>query len=196
MTTAHETTPLPVSHSERNLRVAFAATLVFLGGYLVIASLTGQLTVTLTGLGPQNPALGVLLVLQFIFALLVVVAGLLVAPGAAAPKAIASAIVVVGIVIALALFAARISGALRLPRELNFVMNPYVFAVLIIGIAWLIVRRAGLGWLSLIGVVLLAVVAVAMVFAGIDGIVTQLVMLALSAVVGAGIIAAGRPWRD
>lgn len=173
-----------------------AAVLAFLGGHLVISPFLSSLPMTVVGFGAGTPALVALLVGQFAFALLVVLAGILVAPASAGAKVVASAVVVAGLVISLVLIAARLSGTLGLPREASFVLDPFFLTLLVIGVAWLIVRRARLGWLALVPVVVTAPVPFLITFAGLEGAFTPLVMFTLSGVIGAGIIVAGRPWRD
>lgn len=187
----------PTDVPRRSARGYLAAALVFLGGYLVISSLVGSLVMTLWGFGAGSPAFVVLLLAQFAFAVLVLVSGLLVSPGTGAAKTSAVTLVVVGIIGALIVIGARTSGALRFGPEVGAVLaNPYLLTALIGGIAWLIVRRARLGWLSLLAVVILAPVPYLLALSGFEGALTPLVMFTLTAVVGAGIVAAGKPWRD
>lgn len=188
------------------------AVAVYLGGYLLLASLaSSQLTGVamnmfgaLAGRGLMSIpfSFGLLLVLQFAFAIVVVVAGLLLARGPLAGRLLGSAIVVVGSVVLLLFFGARLSGAVDLPggrAGIPFqavLANPWSGVVLVVGIAWLLSRRARLGWLSLLGVLVLIPIPTALAFGGVDSGLTQITMFALSAVVGGGIIAAGRPLRD
>ncbi|HWR84363.1 MAG TPA: hypothetical protein VN200_00070 [Rhodoglobus sp.] len=188
-----DTAPPPASRG----RGLAAAITVFLGGYLVIQSLGGQLAAALGGFLGGSAALTALLVSQFVFALLVVVAGLLLAPGRAAAKLIAAAAALVLLVVVLLLISARLTGALRLGPEASYtVANPWFMTVLIVGAAWLLASRARLGWLTLIAAVLLSFPPTLMAIAGVESAVTTIVMLTLSAVVGALIVAVGRPWRS
>lgn len=182
----------------RGGRAFLAAALVFVGGYLVIAALNGFLVNVVAGLGQSSPAIAALVVGQFVFALLVVVAGLFATPGALGGRVAGAALVVVVVVIVLLLVASRINGLLRVPplaAQMTFA-NVWLMTVLVIGIAWLIVRRARLGWLALLGVVVLAPVPYLLTFAGVESAIVQILMFVLSALVGAGILAAGRPWDD
>jgi hypothetical protein len=204
-TLPHETSPgAPAAPdaweapSTRVPRALLAAALVFLGGYLLVASLNGQLVASVAGLGPSSPGVMLLLIGHFAFALLVVVAGLLASSAAAGSKAVASAIVVVGAIVVVALNAMRFAGDLRVPAipgQFTFA-NAWVMTTLFVGVAWLLVRRARLGWLALAGVLVLAPIPFWFTLAGAEGALTQFAMFALTGIVGAGIIAAGRPWRD
>lgn len=181
----------------RTGRTAMAAVVVFVGGYLVISTLGGQLPAALSGFIGNGMFVPGLLVSQFVFALIVVIVGLVGAVGSGVGKLIGSLVVVVGSVVILALTTMRLNGALRTgPEAMFFFANPWLMTVLLVGVAWLLVRRARLGWLALLGALLLSPVPWALVMAGVDSVLTQLVMLALSAIVGAGILLAGRPWRD
>jgi len=181
----------------RTGRTLVAAALVFVGGYLVISSFSGQLAGVLAGFTGTGPFVSVLLVSQFAFALVVVVAGLVAAVGSGMGKLIGALVIVVGMIAVLALSTLRLTGAVRMGVEAFYtIANPWLMTVLLVGIAWLLVRRARLGWLSLLAVVILSPLPQWLVMAGVDSALIQLTMLAVSALVGAGILAAGRPWRD
>lgn len=192
--------PLPTDTvpavERRTGRTAMAAVVVFVGGYLVISTLSGQLPAALSGFIGNGMFVPGLLVSQFVFALIVVIVGLVGAVGSGVGKLIGS-LVVVGSVVILVLTTMRLNGALRTGPEAMFLFaNPWFMTVLLVGVAWLLVRRARLGWLALLGALVLSPVPWALVMAGVDSVLTQLLMLALSAIVGAGILLAGRPWRD
>lgn len=188
-----------------------SAIAVFLGGYLMLASFAGtgitSVAMNLFASIDDRPGVGipvsyaVLAVLQFGFALVVVVVGLLLGRGAVAGRLVGSALVVIGSLVLFLVLGARLSGMLRFPSGeagLPFQMffaNPWFSVVLVVGVAWLLGRRARLGWLSLIAVVVLIPLPAMFVLNGIEAGVIQIVMFAVSAIVGAGIIAAGRPWR-
>ena len=193
--------PLPADTvsvvDRRTGRTAMAAVVVFVGGYLVITALGGQLPAALAGFLGSGMFVPVLLVAQFAFALLVVLVGLIGAVGSGVGKSIGSVLVVVGAVAVLAVTTMCLNGALRTGPEAMFSFaNPWLMTVLLVGAAWLLVRRARLGWLALLGALLLSPVPWALLMAGVESVLTQLLMLALSAIVGAGILLAGRPWRD
>ena len=177
----------------RNLASAIA---VFLGGYLLILALSGQLASALTGLFGARPGVIALLMGQLVFAALVVVAGLFLSTASAGRKLVASAIVVVIVVVYLLLEVAYLGGAIGGGIPLSMTLtNPYFMTVVAAGAGWLIVRGAKMGWLAL----LLAVVLIPLPFAFSNGNIgfeiAQTVLLLVSAVVGVVIVAVGRPLR-
>lgn len=181
----------------RRGRAWLSGALVFVGGYLVLLALTSQLVTQLAGFGAGSPVFTVLLLAQLAFAVAVVVVGLLGTPGPLAGRLVGALVVVVGVPILVAVLTLRISGALRLGAESSFTVgNPWLMTVLLVGAAWLLARGARLGWLALLAVVVLSPVPFWLVTAGADAGVVPLVMYALTALVGAGILLAGRPWRD
>ena len=204
----YEAAPSPVARPGRSLASAVA---VFLGGYLLLASFAGllgnvALIVVAALSGRPSPELPtstiVLLVLQFLFAIGVVVAGLLVGPGPVLGRALGTVLVVAGSLLTFVTVGLRFNGLLPfpggrdgLPYQAVFA-NPWFAIVLVVGIAWLLSRGARLGWLSLLGTVVLIPLPVTMMLANAENGVVQIVMFLLSGLVGAGIILAGRPWRD
>lgn len=192
-------------------RTLAAAVAVFLGGYLLLDAYAGQLVVgmasVLSGItgrpAPYLPETAVLLfVSQFLFALIVVVVGLLLAEGSLAGRLVGALLVVVSSIVTLLILSLRISGVSPFPGGRDGIPFQAIFAnswfavVLFVGIAWLLARRAKLGWLALLATLLLIPVPTALWIAGVEAAVVQLVMYLLSGVVGAGIILAGRPFRD
>lgn len=177
-------------------RAWLAGALVFVGGYLVLTSVTGQLASALAGFAPAGPFAFVLLLSQLLFAFVVVLVGLIAAPGSVGGKAIGAAVVLVGVPVVLATLTLRLNGTLRMGPEASFtIANPWLMTVLLLGIAWLAVRGARLGWVALLGVVVLAPVPYFLNVLGAEPGLMPLVMLALSGLVGFGILLAGRPWR-
>lgn len=183
---------------------------VFLGGYLLLVSLTGRITMVMQNFTAQlvgrpqydlTPGEDGLYVAQFVFALVVVVVGLFLSGGSLASRLAGSILVVVVAVATLVMLGLSISGAVPFPgREAGVVfrsifVNPWFSVVLSIGIAWLLARRPRLGWSALAGTVLLAILPTATQAGALDYGPRTLLLLAVSAVVGAGIIAAGRPLR-
>jgi hypothetical protein len=190
-------TPAVETAPRRGGRVWLAGALVFVGGYLVLLSLSSQLVTQLAGFGSGSPAHTLFLLAQLAFAVVVVVVGLLGAPGHLAGKLLGAAIVVVGVPIVVLFLTVRISGLLRVGPESNFTIgNPWLMTVLLVGAAWLLARGARLGWLSLLGVVILSPIPYWLYAANLDAGFVPLVMFALTGLVGAGILLAGRPWRD
>lgn len=177
----------------RNLASAVA---VFLGGYLLVLALSGQLASFLTGQFGNRPGFIALLMGQLVFAALVVVAGFFLSTASAGRKLVASAIVAVVVVVELllqvALLGGVIGGGIALPMTLA---NPYFMTVVAVGVGWLIVRGAKLGWLAL----LLAVVLIPLPLAFANGVIdfqfAGVIQLLVSAIVGVVIVAGGRPLR-
>ena len=198
MTNPYEQVIAPFPTSDVSYRTLASAIAVFLGGYLVITSLTGQLVIAMTGIASFGPEYIALLVAQALFALAVVVAGLLLAPAPLATRLLASAIVVVLFIVCVAGAAARISGnvgPVGVPMSMT-VANGYFMGALAVGGAWLIVRSARMGWLAILAAAVLIPIPYLFAVSGIPTGYMQLVALLLSAVIGAGIILAGRPLRD
>jgi hypothetical protein len=142
-----------------------------------------------------------LLVLQFVFAIAVVIAGILLAGGTAVRRLIGAILVVVGSLIPFLLIGVRLNGMISIPQPAGTVVNAVLFnswfvVVLAVGTAWLLNRPAmGARWLVLVATLALPVVALVR-FRENDSGATALIMFALSGIVGASIIIAGRPLRD
>lgn len=188
----------PYSRTAINYRTLASAITVFLGGYLLISALSGQLGYAVSGVS-QNPIeVTAYLVLQALFALVVVVVGLLLAAAPEANRLIAAAVVIASALIVVVTQAVTLSGSLgagAIPARMT-IGNAYFMSLIAIGAAWLIVRGARAGWLALLAAFVLIPVPYSLALAGIPAIVSQIVALTLSAVVGLGIIVAGRPLRD
>ncbi|MEP6478409.1 MAG: hypothetical protein ABJB03_03380 [Rhodoglobus sp.] len=198
MTTSPEqvypaSTPAPLPEARyRNLA---AAVTVFLGGYLVLSAISGVLVNQLAGVGPQ-PELLALLLLQLVFAVLVVVVGFFLSNAPVPRKLIGSAIVVVAVPLYLVLQAGRLTGSINggIPLSMTFA-NPYFMTVLAVGAGWLVVRGARLGWLALLVAAVLIPLPFGFAMANISYGISQIVLLFVCAVFGIVIIAAGRPLR-
>jgi len=196
--TTPEFVSAPSYRSAVNYRTLASAITVYLGGYLVISSLTGQLAFMVSGIQSTPLEVSVYFVLQALFAVGVVIAGLLLAQAPIGARLIASSIVVVAVIICVVTQVTRLTsgmGAIGLPASLT-IGNGSVMGLLGIGAAWLIVRSARLGWLTLLGAFILAPVPYLMSINSIPSAITQIVSLLLCAIVGAAIILAGRPLRD
>jgi hypothetical protein len=198
----------PVVRPGRGLAGAIA---VFLGGYLLLASFSSVLNtvsmILFAGFADRgSPMLPggtiAMLVLQFLFAIIVVIAGLLIAGGSVAGKLVGALLVVVGSLLTFTSIGLRLNGLLPLPGGRDGIPFQAVFAnswfavVLVVGIAWLLTRRARLGWLSILGTLVLIPVPIALAFANVESGVQQIILFLLAGIVGAGIILAGRPLRD
>jgi len=188
----------PFFRSAVNYRTLASAITVYLGGYLLISALSGQLAYSLSGSSRNPIELTAFLVLQALFAVLVVVVGLMLAAAPMATRMIAAAIVIVSALIVIFTQAVSLTGALgagAIPSRMVF-GNAHFMLVFAIGAGWLIARAARIGWLALIAAFVLIPVPYTLVLASIPSIITQMVVLALSAIIGAAIIIAGRPLRD
>lgn len=186
-----------------------AALAVFLGGYLLLLSLNGQISLLAAAIvsgGEGAPALpgghAALVVGQFLFAIAVVVAGLLLARRPTIVTIIAVLVAVVAPALFVLIQGGRFSGVLRLPLggdaaavAYSLLGNPWFHVALVVGVAWLLCRPAGPGWLALLGALVLVPTPYLLTRADVDTGFVAVVMYALSAVVGAGIVAAGKPWR-
>lgn len=203
-----ETYAAPVARPAGSLASAIA---VFLGGYLLLAGFSGFLGQTALSLfatlggrpGPEYPVTTmVLAVLQFLFAIGVVVAGLLLGRRSTTGTLLGILVVVVGSLLTFAFLGLRFNGLLPIPGgqagiPFNAVfVNSWFAIVFFVGVGWLLTRGARLGWLSILGTLVLIPIPIAFQFAGFESGVVQIVMYLLSGIVGAGIILAGRPLQD
>ena len=188
----------PVFRTSVNYRTLASAITVFLGGYLLISSLSGQLGYSISSISRNPIEVTAYLVLQALFALLVVVVGFVLAAAPIGTRLIAAGVVFASALIVLVTQAVTLTGsfgASAVPARATF-GNAYFMTLLAVGAGWLVVRRARLGWLALLAALVLIPVPYLLVLSNVPSIITQIVSLTLSAVVGAGIIAAGRPLRD
>jgi hypothetical protein len=184
---------------------------VFLGGYLLLLAFTGTRLGTVAANaawfmvdGPEIE-LGVneaqLTFAQFLFALAVVVVGLFFSGGSLTRRVIGAAVVVVAALSTLVFIGVLISGAFPLPgREAGTAIqavfaNPWFSVVLSVGFAWLLIRRVSIGWIALLGAVVLLVLPTMFTFNSVESATRSLVLFAVSAIVGAVIIGVGRPLR-
>jgi len=196
------TSDIPSTYAGRPIeyRTLAGAISVFVGGYLVTSSLTGQLAFYLGGRSQVGPEIIAFLLAQAVFAVAVVVAGLMLVRASLTSRLIAVLVVVAVVVITVVTQSARLNGGASLggiPLPLSMTLaNGYFMTALGLGAAWLIVRSAKLGWLAILATAILIPVPFAFAYAGIASIFTQLVMLALSGLVLAGIVVAGRPTRE
>jgi len=188
----------PFFRSAVNYRTLASAITVFLGGYLLVSSLSGQLGLAVSGASQYPIEVTVFLVLQALFAIVVVVVGLLLTAAPVTNRLIAVAVVVAGTLVVLVTQAFTLTGSLGaggIPTRMTL-GNGYFMTLLTVGAAWLIVRTARVGWLALLAALVLIPVPYLLLLASTPSVITQIVALLLSAIVGAGIILAGRPLRD
>lgn len=177
------------------------AVAVLLGGYLIVSSLTGSLAASLLPQDLFPPDAAALLLFQMILALIGVICALLVVPGSIGSKAVGILIVVVAVVVCVGSQMARLGGEVPAPLAIlnqpgaTTTANGYLMGLLGVGAAWLLVRRARLGWLTLIPALAMIVIPSALVIIDVPiGYVTIFSLVAASAI-GLGVLAGGRPFR-
>ena len=164
---------------------------LFLGGYILVQSLNGQLASALSGFGAVEVL--PLFVGQLLFALAAVIFSIFLAPATASLKFIASAIVLVGAIVTVAMQAGRLTtGCGGVPMSITFA-NPYFMVALTLGIAWLILRSARVGWLSLLLTIVLIPLPFIFSMNAVSVVISQPVQLVVLGIVGAVILVAGRP---
>ncbi|SMG31788.1 hypothetical protein [Agreia pratensis] len=168
-----------------------------LGGYLLLSSLSGQVTQVLSGAEYMRDlgfSFGLLLTLDLLFALAVVLLGLFFATASLARRGLAAGIVTAAVIVVALFQAVRFSmGFGGATAFVAFtVADPYVMLPLALGAAWLVVRyRPALTFAALVLVIILALVHWALLTFGADSATSSLVMLLLSASVTAAIGWAG-----
>lgn len=161
---------------------------VLMGSYLLLNANVSQVGMALTGLGGMPPTVVVLLVVQLVFAVLVLIAGLLVHPTTPTRRLVATAVVLVGVVLWFVVSTGRLTGDVRLP-PLSLVFVTPAFAVTVLATAaWLIVReRPGVTYLLLILTVVGGLIPYALVMANVDSGTNQLAVTPIAAILGIGI---------
>lgn len=179
-------------------RTVASAITVFVGAYLVTASVSGQLAALASGITQQPAEVVALFIVQAIFAVGVVVAGFLLAPADIGRRLIAIGLVVAAIIIAVLVQGARLRGDLGaggLPLQLTL-GNGYFMTALAVGAGWLLVRSAKLGWLALLLTAILIPITFVFVISGIGSAISQIVAVIVSGLVLGAIIVVGRPLRE
>jgi hypothetical protein len=123
-----------------------------LGGYLTVASVSGQLTMALSGRAAFPFEVGFLLVAQAVFALAVTAFAFMLAPGKFGRRVLAVVLFVVIVVLLVAFLVARNYGGLRVPGPgFLVVTNPYWIVLLAGAVGWLIAAGSRpLAYLSLL----------------------------------------------
>lgn len=162
---------------------------MLLGGYLLLNSNLTQLAIGISGVASFPPEQTAIFLLQFLFAVVVVLFGLAVAPGATGRRVIAAVVVLVLILLWTMLYTARISGAGGpLPFFAGFFTAPSFIVSLALPAGWLIVReRPGLTFLFLILSVLGGLIPFLFVLGSAPSFVMQLLLAPLALVLGVGI---------
>ena len=173
-------------------RALASAVAVFLGGYILVQSLLGQLAPALSGYGGGAEVL-FLLLSQLVFAVIVVIAGYFLAPTTVPRRLVASLIVVVGVIVTIVSQVARLSSGFGGIASNLTVGNAIFMVALTVGAGWLVVRSARLGWLALLAAVVLIPVPFLFAVNGVAYAISQPISLLLFGIVGTGILLAGRP---
>ncbi|MGN6501349.1 MAG: hypothetical protein ACTHKX_00395 [Pseudolysinimonas sp.] len=164
-----------------------------LGGYLLVVSNVSQLAIGLAGLASYPAQQTALFLMQYRFAIAVVVFGLAVAPGALGRRVIAIVVVLVLILIWTLIFMARLTGSVPLPYASGVITAPAFIVALALPAGWLIVReRPGVSYLFLLASILAGLVPFLFVLAAAPVGVTQWTMAPLALIVGVGIAWAAR----
>ncbi len=159
-----------------------------LGGYLFLNTNLSQLAIGLAGISSFPPEQVAFFLLQYLFAVAVMLFGIAVAPGSPARRGAAAVVVLVLIILWTLLFSARITGAAGpLPTATGFIAAPAFIVPLALVLGWLIVReRPGLSYLVLLLSVLGGAIPFALVLNAMPALVTQLVITPLTLVLGVG----------
>ncbi|WP_395639119.1 hypothetical protein [Pseudolysinimonas sp.] len=195
----------------RSVNSLAGAIAVFLGGYLLLAGFAGflgqtALSVFATIGGRPAPAypfpLLALEFLQFLFAIVVVVGGLVLGRRSTTGTVLGVGVVIIGSLLTFAFLGLRLNGMLPIPGGRDGIpftavfVNSWFAIVFFVGVAWLLTRAARLGWVAILGTLILIPLPMAFLLANVDSGVIQIVMFLLSGIVGAAIIIAGRPLED
>lgn len=174
-------------------RYGAAVVALLLGGYLLVVSNVSQLAIGLAGIGGYPPEQTALFLMQYLFAIAVIVFGLAVAPGALGRRVIAVVVVLVLILIWTLIFTARLTGSVPLPYASGFITAPSFIVALALPAGWLIVReRPGVSYLLLVASVLAGLVPFLFVLAAAPAAVIQWTLAPLALLTGVGIAWAAR----
>lgn len=162
------------------------------GGFIVLASVTGQLPFMLSGLSSMPPTVVALTVIQTLFGVAVIVVAYLAAPGPTASRAVAAGGLVLGVVVIVVVQVLRLTIGSN-PVLATIVFNPWAWLVLVGGLGWLLaVRVRPRAYLSLLAVIVLFLpINVGLVMANIESAISTLVMQGLSLVVAVVILVVG-----
>lgn len=182
---------LPVAGTALSNRWLLSLVTTSLGGYLLIWSLSGQVTQVLSGaefMQALGFSFGLLLVLQLLFAVAVVLLGLFFATASLARRGIAAGIVVLGVILLSILQAVRVTAGFggATPFLAFSFADPYVMLPLLLVAAWFVVRyRPGLAFVALALVIIIALAHWGLLVGGADSATTSIVILLLGAIVSA-----------
>lgn len=161
---------------------------LILGGYLFLNTNLSQLAIGLAGVASYPAEQVAIFLLQFVFAIVVILFGLAVAPATPARRGAAVVAALILIILWTVMFSARITGASGpLPTATGFIASPAFIVPLAVVLGWLIVReRPGITYLVLLLSLVGGAVPFALVLNGASVIVYQLLTAPLVAVLGVG----------
>jgi hypothetical protein len=161
---------------------------LLLGGYLFLNTNLSQLAIGLAGVASYPAEQVAVFLLQFVFAIVVILFGLAVAPATPARRGAAVVAALVLIILWTLLFSARITGAASaLPTATGFIASPSFIVPLAVVLGWLIVReRPGITYLVLLLSILGGAIPFAVVMNSAPVIVPQLLSNPLTLVLGVG----------
>jgi len=169
----------------------YGASLVslLLGGYLLLNTNISQLALGLTGLASYQAEQTAFFLSQYLFAVVVVMFGFAVAPGATGRRVIAAVVVLVLILLWTVLLTARITGmGGPLPYAIGFVVSTAFIVSFALPLGWLIVReRPGVSYVFLVLSILGGVIPFVASLAGIPSILAVVLNNPLALVLGVGI---------
>ncbi|HWM33597.1 MAG TPA: hypothetical protein VNR36_05105 [Pseudolysinimonas sp.] len=170
-------------------RYGAALVAVLLGGYLLLSADVARLALGLAGVIAFPPEQTIVLLLQYLFAIAVIVFGFAVSPAASGRRIIAIVLVLVLLVIWTMLYVARLTGsAAPLPFASGFLTAPSFIVPLALSTGWLIVReRPAITYPLLILSLFGGVVPFLMVLAAQPSAAMQLVQAPLALALGVGI---------
>ncbi|MEO8261933.1 MAG: hypothetical protein ABI566_05120 [Pseudolysinimonas sp.] len=170
-------------------RYGAAITALVLGGYLLLNANVSQLAIALGGVSSFAPEQTAYFLLQFVFAVAVILFGLAVAPATSGRRVIAVVLVLVLVLVWLVLVVARLTGAGGpMPFVSGFVTPSSFIVPLVTALGWLIVReRPAVSYLFLLLAILGGVVPFALAFNGAPALLSQLVLIPLAGALGVAI---------
>lgn len=181
--------------TDHRLRVLLSLVTVSVGAYLTYFAFSGQIYPVLLGFNP-TPFLGLYLVLQALIALAVLCMGWAFAPTTVPRRALAIGLTLLLVVVSVTIAILRISGTLRAPGGVAIGLTvgsaPFMI-VLAVALGWLIVReRSPIAFVFVLLAGVIPIAQYALLLGGAESILTQLLMLIVSAAVLVSIAWMGR----
>jgi hypothetical protein len=165
-----------------------------LGGWLLLNANVAQLAIGLGGIATYGADQVAYFLIQYIFAIAVILFGLGIAPATSGRRVIAVVLALVLIVVWTVLYTARITGAAGpLPFATGFITAPSFIVPLVTATGWLIVReRPGVSYVFLLLTLLGGAAPFFLVLNAAPSIASQVVGFIVAGVVGIGIAWAAR----